>query len=99
MRHYSKKEVTRIQRVTDKVTCDICEKEIKIGYGFDNTDIKIEARIGDQYPECDTRQYYRMDCCPDCFERVMYTLKKELGAEFTEGRSDDFDYNGDEEEF
>ncbi|MNG16303.1 hypothetical protein D3C84_1002010 [compost metagenome] len=95
MRQYTKKEIKKIERIREKITCDICNEEIK-RYGYDNTDIKIEARIGEHYPESDTREYYRLDCCTDCFNKVMYTLKKELGAEFTEGRSDEFDYNGDE---
>lgn len=97
MRYYSKKEVTKVQRVRDKITCDICEEEIKYT-GFDHTEIKIQARIGDFYPECDTRDYYGLDCCTKCFHKVMYTLKEQLGAEFTEGRSDEYSYDGDEAE-
>lgn len=96
MRHYSKKEVTEVQWVKEKVICDICKEEIHPRHGFDSSEIKIEARIGKRYPEGDFRNYYRLDCCRDCFEKVKHTLEKELGAEFTEGISEDYDSSGDE---
>ena len=96
LRTYIKEqEIVKLKNVMEKEICDVCEKEI-VDYGCDQNDIKIEARLGANYPECDTRTYYRMDCCSKCFHKVMSTLRQELGVEFTEGRSDEFDYNGDE---
>lgn len=96
MRTYIKeKEIIKLKNVVDKEICDICDQEIE-EYGCQQNDIKIQARIGDNYPECDTREFYRLDCCAKCFHKVMSVLNKELGATFTQGHSDQFDYNGDE---
>jgi hypothetical protein len=51
VREYKTKEIKKVERVREKELCDICKKEIKNGYGFDQTEINIEARIGDHYPE------------------------------------------------
>jgi hypothetical protein len=93
VRQYANKEV--IQRVTEKVVCDICKNEIK-NQPFDSSEVKIEARIGNYFPEADSRKYYRIDCCKYCFESIKDTIEEKYGVKFTEGYSSDYDKNGDE---
>lgn len=68
--------------VVDKVVCDICEGEIKHP-SWDDSKVRIEAVIGNRYPECDCRDLYIIDVCPNCFlEKVKPLIEKTFNIEF-----------------
>lgn len=86
-----RKKVIKEVSVHDKEICDICKKEIREGT-FDSSDIDIEAKIGDHYPEGDFRRGYRLDVCKDCFvDKVMPLIESTFGVKFTEYDCDDFE--------
>lgn len=61
-------------------SCDICKTEIEYN---EDTDININARIGNIYPECDCRDAYIIDCCEKCFlTKVKPLIEKAFKIKF-----------------
>lgn len=73
----------------DKIICDICERECKNG-NWEINEIKIQANIGEVYPEADCRTFYIIDCCKNCFlEKLKPLVEKGLNCNFREINSDE----------
>jgi len=75
------KKVTRkvtkevIETVSSAMHCDMCGKEIDIGYCYDVDDIKMKRRKGEQYPECGSGTEEWVDLCGKCWEKVIEILE------------------------
>jgi len=77
--------------VEDYTACDICGKKI-INRGYDSTDINIEAKIGDSFPEGDCRTGYKLDVCKDCFlAKIKPLIENSLEVNFTEYDVESYD--------
>jgi hypothetical protein len=64
---------------TARTACDFCGDE-ESGRGFDRSEVTIEAKIGEIYPEVDTRQVQAFDCCPKCWESKVVPALVSLGG-------------------
>lgn len=83
------KEMKMREIKTHNHYCDVCGKEMKHNYD----EVEIEARIGDNFPECDCRDGYALDVCAECFlEKVKPCLEESLGVEFQEFDSEEGRY-------
>jgi hypothetical protein len=71
-------------------TCDVCGLKTQSG-GYDGTEITIEARIGDVYPEAegDMRRVSIADICAACFRDRVQPALVTLGVRFREFRGGD----------
>ena len=84
--------------VEGDTVCDSCGERRRPrggrwGYdgGWGESEIEIEAKIGDVYPEGDFREGYRLDLCPRCFlTKLMPLIERELGAKFTQFDPEDY---------
>lgn len=75
----------------DTTLCDLCRRNVESvsSSSYDNTEITIEARIGSIYPEGDTREGYRLDCCEECFISKVKPAVEGLGIKWHEFASED----------
>lgn len=81
------KKIKTESNILDEMKCDLCKKTSK-NYGWDKglcevDEIKIERRVGKQYPECGWGTIYEVDLCPSCFNKFLSWLE-EQGGSFTE---------------
>jgi hypothetical protein len=78
------------REVVDNIKCDICNEKIVDRTGWSLNEIKINALIGDVYPECDTRTGYIIDCCEGCFlDKIKPLIEKTFNIKFREVDSDE----------
>jgi hypothetical protein len=70
-------------------TCDVCGSKTR-GGAYDGTEITIEARIGDVYPEAegDMRQVAIADICAACFRDRVKPALVSIGVRFREFRGE-----------
>ena len=62
--------------------CDVCKEPIK---EKDDDEVEIIARIGNIWPENDSRSVRMIDCCTTCFKnKVRPLLETSLGVSFHE---------------
>lgn len=63
-----------------KVTCDLCQSEIKSNdiYGVD--DVVVKWDLGSHYPEGRLIERYSVDMCSDCFASKLMPWLKSQGA-------------------
>jgi hypothetical protein len=61
--------------------CDVCGKQIGDN-SWDRTEIMIEAKIGDSYPEGDFREVQRLDLCPAHWVEAKNILENALNVKF-----------------
>jgi len=92
---YKKKFPEKIKSQYKQVgkICDICSTyaffdnwDTKSG---NNSEITIEALIGNSYPEADTRNGYAVDICPECFADKVKPAIEALGVKFKEFDAED----------
>ena len=90
MRTYQKQRVTRVQYACTTM-CDVCKKPFNGSGIYREDEVTIEAKIGNIFPEGDSRSVTELDCCADCFRgKVQPLLERELGVKFRERDADDF---------
>lgn len=76
--------------IVKEVICDLCNLDIRhCRDSWDLNEIKIEASIGNVYPECDTRILYITDICAKCFTDSIMPKLKEIGVKFREVDAED----------
>jgi hypothetical protein len=68
--------------------CDRCGEWIKKKGLYDASEITIEAKIGDCWPDDDCRRLYEMDCCQNCWPVALAALTA-AGFAVREGFVDD----------
>jgi len=71
--------------------CDICQKMYYPA--ADPSEVKIQACIGDVYPDCDLRIAYILDCCPECFLRIKSLIELNFKCKFWEGPNEDLSFS------
>jgi disulfide oxidoreductase YuzD len=84
------KDTTYTTRQIEKVICDSCNQEIKNKDTYEDNEVKIYAKIGENYPEGDFRKIYITDICKDCFMVIKKILEEKYFIKFRELNSDDF---------
>jgi hypothetical protein len=90
MRTYQKQRVTRIQHACTTY-CDVCKTPIDGSDYYREDEVTIAAKIGNIYPEMDSRTVTELDCCADCFrDKVQPLLERELGVKFRKRDAEDF---------
>lgn len=96
---YKAKVPTRIdERVQDtRKTCDACGKDVESTGAYDMTEVTVEAKIGDVYPERDHRTVYEVDLCGPCFTTKVIPALTMLGIKVRERDADDDDRVWDEQ--
>jgi hypothetical protein len=68
VKHYREQAIpARIERVVERVTCDMCGATIPRPHGFEISDIKVSYRNGTHYPEGGSGTEERVDLCLVCF--------------------------------
>lgn len=74
-----------------RTTCDFCQRDVTEvpKSSWDYSRIKIDAKIGSSYPECDSRQGYRLDCCIECFAEKLKPAVEALGVAWHEYSPED----------
>lgn len=74
-----------------RTTCDICKRDIEKGERFEVSDVNIELRSGNHYPDCNATTRTGLDCCEECFlTKVKPLIEKEFGVTFYECDSEDY---------
>ena len=70
----------------DDPICDICKNTITKENYYDQSEINIDAKLGDFYPDGgDCRTGYRLDVCRECFEdKLMPLIEEAFGVKFAE---------------
>lgn len=80
MREYKQKELLVTKTVLEKITCDKCEKEIKIVYpehNFEGVLLKIDAGYGSRHDLASDMCNWTFDVCDDCCEEFVKSFKKD----------------------
>ena len=80
-----RKNVMRSSIAVSRTDCDFCKQKIERPGTFNGDDVTIQAHRGRVYPECDTRQVERVDCCDECWDDKVRPALEALGATFYEG--------------
>ena len=76
--HIEKKEYV------DRKICDICKEPIRNG-SWENSEVKLEATIGEVYPETDCRNLYIIDVCQNCFlDKLKPAIEEKFNLKFRE---------------
>lgn len=70
---------TQEERVV-KVTCDLCDSEIKNKHCYDVDDVTIKWDSGSHYPEGRFVERYSIDMCSSCFESKLTPWLESQGA-------------------
>lgn len=89
---YRKKVLQHIEvsetYVETRIVCDFCNRELnqvsQQADRYDYSRIKLDAKIGSNYPEGDYRKGYVIDCCVDCFFSKVKPAIEALGVEWHE---------------
>ncbi len=91
MKYRKKFPKTVIQQWKETRTeCDICHQDVSHDRdSWDGSEIKIEAKIGNIWPEADVRTGYRLDVCNTCFLQKVVPAMHGLGAKWTEFSADE----------
>ena len=81
---------TRVKRTHH---CEFCGENLENeSRGWHGNEASVEARVGDQYPEVDTRRCYELDVCSACFLAKVKPAIEALGVKFRERDAEDYDY-------
>ena len=82
-------EITIPEKIVDKSIyyCDICgidlKKQSPNGYQYDEAELYYAE--GYIYPDCDAREFFRIDICMNCMKnKVIPLIEKEFGIEARE---------------
>ncbi len=73
---------------TVETRCDYCDKDIERHNrgNYDRSEVSMEAKLGENYgDEGDNRDYYWLDCCPQCFLEKVKPAIEALGVKFHQG--------------
>jgi len=85
----TKPETVKEKKYVEKIICDICKQEITDG-NWECNDIKVEANIGNVWPEGDCRTLYLIDVCQNCFEdKLIPLIENTFDTKFREISSDE----------
>lgn len=60
-----RKRVQREDWSQTRVACDRCGQDVR---GRDDSEVEIQAKHGDFYPEGDSREVQEIDCCFACWK-------------------------------
>jgi hypothetical protein len=78
---YKKVEAHIKERIDYDTYCDICGCEL-----YDDgtqTEVNMEAKIGDSYPDCDCRVLHMVDICGGCFiEKIKPLIETTFNIKF-----------------
>lgn len=75
------KTETHEHRVLDWYECDLCHRKTKATHYYDVDQVKIEHRVGTDYPEGASGTMTYVDMCPDCWESRFLVWLKSQGVE------------------
>jgi len=75
---------------TVRTACDRCGETIKSRSGWDGSEVEIQAKIGDVFPETDARDVQEVDCCISCWKRHVVPALRALGFAIQERDAEDF---------
>jgi len=64
-------------------SCDGCGEDCRGKGSWDYNEIALEARVGQNYPECFVGENFRLDVCEKCFTCVIKPLLESRGFKFT----------------
>jgi hypothetical protein len=64
---------------TSREVCDLCGEELGCR-SWDCSEVTIEARLGEIYPEGDFRTVETFDCCAKCWTDKVQPAIRALGA-------------------
>lgn len=81
MKYKAKKTVTRENVCITKTVCDFCKKEMAPNQPYNETEVTIEARVGDVFPDGDLRDVTEFDCCIECWAKKVLPVLCALGAQ------------------
>jgi hypothetical protein len=59
------------KEVIDKITCDLCGKEIERNFGYDVNDVQVSHRTGSNYPEGGSGEETSADICGKCLMKSL----------------------------
>lgn len=67
------------KQVIDKVTCDLCNVEIKRSQ-YSAEGVEVKHRTGNSYPEGGSGQEIAVDLCGKCFDEKLIPWLRDQGA-------------------
>ena len=72
--------------------CDVCKRDLTHAGGGQGecSEVKIEALVGDRWPEGDFRVRYSIDLCAECFEKRKKKIEEAVDVKFQETEAEDW---------